>query len=179
MKILIVDNRTKHLAKIRNKLENHKVIINNPDEILEDKYNAIILTGGSIRCVKYNLEYYKTEMELILNTNTPILGVCLGFELICQTFNEKLERLEKKDLGFKHIDVQTKHWITNELDEKTLVYEAHKWIVQKTIFLKSLAKSNKGVEIIKHPTKEIYGVQFHPELSETKTIELFLERIKK
>ncbi|MEI6144754.1 MAG: gamma-glutamyl-gamma-aminobutyrate hydrolase family protein, partial [Candidatus Berkelbacteria bacterium] len=45
------------------------------------------------------------------------------------------------------------------------VYESHRWIVKKVgEDLLALAKSEDGIEVIKHKNRLIYGVQFHPEM---------------
>ena len=48
-------------------------------------------------------------------------------------------------------------------------FECHRWHVKKTKSLIPLAKSKDGIEVVKHPKKLIYGVQFHPEMSVDKT----------
>jgi len=46
------------------------------------------------------------------------------------------------------------------------VYENHNWSVQKLKRpLRALARSEYGIEILKHSRKPIYGLQFHPEKS--------------
>lgn len=56
-------------------------------------------------------------------------------------------------------------------------------LLKKTNNLIPLAKSKFGVEIIKHPKKIIYGVQFHPEIKVSrnyskKILNNFLEIVK-
>ena len=44
------------------------------------------------------------------------------------------------------------------------VYEAHRWIIpQLGRDLIGIAQSANGYEIIKHKSRQIYGLQFHPE----------------
>ena len=53
-------------------------------------YDAFVLSGSSKYAILNHLDVYSSEIELIKKSNKPILGICLGFELICYTFDEKL-----------------------------------------------------------------------------------------
>ena len=45
----------------------------------------------------------------------------------------------------------------------------HKWHIKEVnSVLIPLAKSAKGIDIVKHVNKKIYGFQFHPEITEPK-----------
>jgi gamma-glutamyl-gamma-aminobutyrate hydrolase PuuD len=65
---------------------------------------------------------------------------------------------------------------------KIKVFEAHHWaITDLGKYLKGLAKSRTGYEIIKHKTKNIFGLQFHPEMLDNESAgdEIFRRIISK
>ncbi|MCK4996913.1 gamma-glutamyl-gamma-aminobutyrate hydrolase family protein [Candidatus Pacearchaeota archaeon] len=169
MKILLVNNHSKHLSELLNKLKDVKVVdFKKLDLINYKKFDLIILSGGSSFSVKNHKEEYKKEIDLIKNSSRPILGICLGFELIAYSFNEKLEKMAKKKKGSEKIKIISEDQILKGLKKEFEVFEAHRWAVSKTKYLIPLAKSKNGIEIIRHPTKRIWGVQFHPEISKEK-----------
>ncbi|MCK4429102.1 MAG: gamma-glutamyl-gamma-aminobutyrate hydrolase family protein [Candidatus Aenigmarchaeota archaeon] len=181
MRILLINNHTKHLDELEEILKPNKVITVPLDEIPEDYsgFDAIILSGGNRYPVKRNDEKFADEIKLIKNSSVPLLGICLGFELICYTYGEQLEKLENMEEGIKNIEILKKDKLFKGI-EKLKAFEKHKWGVKEVNNLIPLAKSAAGMEAVKHPTKQIYGVQFHPEAISNasngiKVLENFLE----
>lgn len=165
MPILIIDNHTKHLEELKSHFKDVKILdFRKLKDANPEKYDSIILSGGSSLSVKNHAKDYAKEIELIRTTKKPLLGICLGFELINYAFGEKLKMLENKENGTKDIEIISKDKIFKSMPKTFEVYESHNWIVEKNNYLVPLAKSKKGIEAVKHPEKDIYGIQFHPEV---------------
>lgn len=166
MKILLIDNDTLYIKNLKRALVNYSFKISSYDNInLKEvnKFDKIILSGGHGKSIVNNPEKYSKEIYLIRNFKKPILGICLGFELIAYAYGEKLEILKKRMKGIRSIRKIANSPILSGLN-KFKVYENHRWSVKKLKFLRSIAKSKSEVEILKHPKKKIYGAQFHPEM---------------
>lgn len=166
MKVLVVDNHSKHVSEIVNSFENSKIDIVDILDLSKldiSKYDCFVLSGSSEYSVLSHLDLYSSELDLIKTTNKPVLGICLGFELICYAFDEKLVFNKEKTKGKFQVVKNSQDKIFSKINFPITVYESHKWAVLKTSKLKNLAKSKTNVEIIKHPSKLIYGFQFHPE----------------
>lgn len=87
----------------------------------------------------------------------------MGFEVIAFTYRAKFLHLKERVLGLKTISVNINHTIFENRKQFNAI-ENHKWSVQEVnVPLEVLATSDTGVEVIKHISKPIYGVQFHPE----------------
>jgi putative intracellular protease/amidase len=75
----------------------HKVInesfLNHP---LSNKYDLIILSGGTNMTLLKNLPKLRKEITMIKRTSKPIIGICLGFQLIAFAFGSKLKKREEK-----------------------------------------------------------------------------------
>ncbi len=165
MRVLIVNNHSKFLPQLLAYIPNTLVVpFRHLDRVSSVDYDAIILSGGSSLSVKNHEKEYAQELKLIKTTKKPLLGICLGFELINAAYSEPLQRMRKKERGLLDIRISTKDSLLRSLPSPLRVYESHRWVVPKTSFLHSLASSVDGVEIVKHPTKLLYGVQFHPEI---------------
>ncbi len=169
MKILLVNNLTKHLEELQEILKPHEITTANFQNIPKNysDFDCIILSGGSKYKVGGNDKIYKQEIELIKNSKIPVFGICLGFELICRTYSEKLEMLKEKKRGLTDLEIIEKDPLLKGI-KKLSVFEAHRFYVKEVKNLILLAKSKTGVEIIKHREKPIYGVQFHPEIRREK-----------
>ncbi len=169
MKILIVDNNTKHIEDVKALCVSNEIHVMKWGEISPDTYTGfdlIILSGGSGMAIDKHEEDFLNEIELIKNSNRPIIGICLGFELICHTFGCKMEREEEREKGIVKIDV-VKNDVIFEGKDKLNVMMMHKWHVRDVdSILEVLARSEKGIDIVKHFHKPIYGFQFHPEIIE-------------
>lgn len=124
----------------------------------------VILSGGHGEPVTQTPERYKQEIQFILETRQPILGICLGFELLAYAFGGKLVSLPKYEHGQLAITMQVDDPI-GSAGRTFRVYENHRWVVTDPgPELIGLAKSKDGFEIIKHRTRPMYGFQFHPEM---------------
>jgi GMP synthase (glutamine-hydrolysing) len=165
MKLLVVNNHSDHIKELLQKFKEVELIdFENLTDKSYDFYDAIILSGSSSLSVVNHKKEYSRELDLIKKSKKPILGICLGFELINFAFGEELKSLEQKEKGVVTIKLVSKDRIFESLPKEFKVYEAHRWVVTQNKSLKSLAKSKDGIEAVKHPKKEIYGVQFHPEV---------------
>jgi GMP synthase-like glutamine amidotransferase len=167
MHILVVDNGTKHLARLRKLLKAHRVTVWRYSRIRIaelSKFDAVILSGGKTFPVLGYESRLKNELALIHSFRKPILGICFGFELIAHAFGSTLKRLKVKERGILTIRVTRPNSFFGR-DKRVRVFEGHRWVVQNPgKQLRVLAVSKDGIEAIQHNTRPIVGVQFHPEM---------------
>lgn len=167
MKILVVDNGTAYLRALLHQLEPNDVTVITRDELSAraiTPVDVIVLSGGSSMSVIGHETEYGYELGLIRDARTPIIGICLGFELIAHAYKAKLERLVVKERGLISLKYLQPHPIFLGVPE-TCVFESHRWRVKEVSKpLVGLAKSKDGYEIISHESKLIFGFQFHPEM---------------
>jgi GMP synthase (glutamine-hydrolysing) len=68
-------------------------------------YDAIVILGGPM-AVYDNLAYLQKEQELIRNAmknDTPVLGICLGSQLIAQAAGGRVYKGKKKEIGWHNV----------------------------------------------------------------------------
>jgi len=172
MNILIVDNGTTRLAEIKLLLQKDNIKTINFGRISSENienFDLIILSGGSQFPVFGNETLYKDEIDLIKKSTKPIIGICLGFELIGYAYGAELIEIEKKENGIINLRTARSNQIFKNLPN-FYVYEAHRWAIKKLpADLVELARSKDGIEVIKHRSRKLYGFQFHPEMVTEKT----------
>lgn len=74
------------------------------EKLPEKKYLLVIILGAP-ESANDDLPYLQAEQKLIKRTvddDIPLLGICLGSQLIAKTFGAKVYQGPKKEIGFYH-----------------------------------------------------------------------------
>ncbi|MDB9738985.1 aminodeoxychorismate/anthranilate synthase component II [Candidatus Pelagibacter sp.] len=175
MKIILIDNYDSftynlyHFVSslgvtvdvVRNDKITHKQIIKN-------KYDKIIISPGpgnpnqSGNCIKIVKTLYR---------KIPILGVCLGHQIIGQVFGSNIIQANKLMHGKTSIIKSKKIGILKNLPSEFEATRYHSLIVDKKTLsdqLEITAETKDGIIMgIMHKEYNIHGVQFHPESIKT------------
>ena len=176
MKILLIDNYDSFTFNLFHYLSSSKVkvdVIRNDKitskEIIKKKYNKIVISPGpgnpnqSGNCLKIVKSLYK---------NIPILGVCLGHQIIGQVFGSKIVQARKLMHGKTSKIISKKTGILRNLPKTFEATRYHSLIIDKKSLSKDLeitAETKDGLIMgIKHKKFNVHGVQFHPESIKTK-----------
>lgn len=170
MNILIIDNNSAHTDSLVNFVNSegyaHQVLHwDDPDLLQKYKdFDVTILSGGAGLAVADHREDLAQEIQIVQTTSKPLIGICLGFEIISDAYGAVMEKREEKTRGLVNVDVIESNPIF--LGKKNFqAFVSHKWHVKSIPdpFI-VLAKTGETIEAIKHKTKPIYGFQFHPEV---------------
>lgn len=170
MKILLINNNTEHLKALSAALAGHEVEIQSYQPGLDfhhQEKDLVILSGGGGEGREAQDRHkdgdlwYKDELQFILDCPKPLLGICMGFELIAHAHGSKIEKLSKGLEGLESFHTEKGQPITQ--------FESHDYAVQQLSqkHFKVVAKSKTGYEIIHHRHRPILAAQFHPELGGT------------
>ena len=74
------------------------------EKLPERKYSLLVILGAP-ESANDDLPYLQAEQKLIKKTvddNIPVLGICLGSQLIAKTFGGKVYPGPRKEIGFYH-----------------------------------------------------------------------------
>lgn len=140
-------------------------------ELFNKKLEKIIICGTSLKDNEYlqNLEHFKWIKFSKLNK--PILGICGGMQILSLIFGGVL--IENKEIG--QIKIHFEREFFNFKSPLAEVYLLHNYAVLNKDF--EVFASSQEIEIpqaVKHKTKEIYGVLFHPEVRNKEMILNFI-----
>ncbi len=129
-------------------------------------YDAIIFSGGPN--IVTDEGALKVDTKLF-DMDIPILGVCYGMQLIGEHFGSDLEEGIVKEYGAQTINITCKENIFKGLSDSEDVWMSHGYeVTNVSDKLEVVATSGDDViASIKVKGKEIYGVQFHLEVTDT------------
>ena len=175
-KIILIDNYdsfTFNLYHYLSSLKVHVDVIRNDKitskEILKRRYNKIVISPGpgnpdqSGNCLKIVKSLYK---------RIPILGVCLGHQIIGQVFGSKIIQARKLMHGKTSKIKSKKKGILKNLPKTFEATRYHSLIIDKKSIpgdLEITAETKDGLIMgVQHKKYDVHGVQFHPESIKTK-----------
>ncbi|MBI9011767.1 MAG: gamma-glutamyl-gamma-aminobutyrate hydrolase family protein [Clostridiales bacterium] len=185
--IIVIDNQSAHIKKFkRNYLSEQDFDFiffdHNQPIVLSDKakISGIILSGGKGN--PYEPLNLTANFVALMGFDVPILGFCLGHEIISVAYGGRIKKLSKKSMGKEQIVIQKKEdKIFDGIVEDTLMLQkSHDYYVSQLPKDFVVLGSSKicETEIIKHKDKPIYGFQSHPEVSGEKGIKIIENFLK-
>lgn len=130
-------------------------------------YVAVVILGGPM-AVYDNLPYLQQEQELIkdaMKNNTPVLGVCLGSQLIAQAAGGRVYKGKKKEIGLSSVYVTpaSSNDIFRGVTDKTIkVFQWHGDTYDLPSNAKMLAYSDLYPQAFR--IGSAVGIQFHLEV---------------
>ena len=176
MKILLIDNYDSFTYNLFHYLSSLKMDVDvkrndkiNTRYILKNKYKKIVISPGpgnpdqSGNCIDIVNKLYK---------NIPILGVCLGHQIIGQVFGGKIinakNLMHGKTSKIRHI----KKGLFKNIQNNFEATRYHSLVVDRKKLPKKLLitaeTKNKTIMGLMHKEYDIHGFQFHPESISTK-----------
>jgi len=140
-----------------------------PCHINPELYKAIIVLGGPMSAYD-DLEYLNFEKLLIKNAvleQIPVLGICLGSQLIASALGGRVYKGNQKEIGWHYIDL-SKDGIEGVFkgisNSKLEVFQWHGDTFELPVNSKILASSELYIQAFKIGTA--IGIQFHIEVTE-------------
>ena len=175
-KIILIDNYDSFTFNLYHYLSSLKInvdVIRNDQisskEIVKRRYNKIVISPGpgnpnqSGNCLKIVKSLYK---------KIPILGVCLGHQIVGQIFGSKIVQARKLMHGKTSKIISKKTGVLKNLPKTFEATRYHSLIIDKKSLSKDLeitAETKDGLIMgVQHKKYQVHGVQFHPESIKTK-----------
>lgn len=179
MRILLINNyqqgnETATFEALKSALAEHDVKMQRyqPGIRFDDRQaDLVILSGGGGEGSEINDQYFKhklwyqDQINYVLSAKKPIIGLCMGFEVIARAYGAKVIELEGYITGFKRLKT-TKAGLAALGAQSLTQYENHRFYVPEvpSRAFQVLARSDTGVEMVRHRARSIIATQFHPEI---------------
>lgn len=164
-----------------------------PEEI--SSFDKIILPGvGAFGAAieKLNNSGFAEEIKKFANQNKPILGICLGMQLLFDEsrehgyhkglglirgkvlpFEEKIENLPLPQIGWNGIIKEGASPILENIENNSCFYFIHSFYCKPEDSTIAVASANYGIKFAAVIHKNnILGCQFHPEKSQSAGLQI-------
>ncbi len=137
-----------------------------PDRIRALAPRGIILSGGPSSV--YDEGAPRCDPALF-DLGIPVLGICYGMQLACDALGGRVGRAEAREYGRASCEVVSDDPIFAGVPARTEVWMSHGDQVD-TVSADFLPLARTGtcpVAAVRHKTRPVYGLQFHPEVTHT------------
>lgn len=170
--ILIVDfgSQTAHLIGRRLRQFGVETDYVNPEEassyLKKVRPSGIILSGGPASVYEKGAPSVGAE---VLDMKIPVLGICYGWQLMAKLLKGDVKNTTR-EYGPEEVAIEKSLGIVGGLPKKKfIVYVSHgdSVITLPDGFVKTASTKNVEYTAVQNATKNLYGLQFHPEVQHT------------
>lgn len=157
-------------------LSNGDSLPKNPEE-----YAALIILGGPMNVYEVDSYPFLSEEEVFIKKallhETPMLGICLGAQMIAKTCGAKVLKAQEKEIGWYEVEPTKegkKDLLFRDSKKPLLVFQWHEDTFEIPKKGTLLAKGNYCKNQAFKFGNNAYGIQFHIEVT-PEMIESWLE----
>lgn len=127
---------------------------------------GIILSGGPGST--YLADGPTCSPEL-LELGVPVLGICYGMQLLCRLLGGDVQASQLREYGRVRLDISREDKLLAGVPTPANVWMSHGDAVKSTAadFVPIAKTRNCPIAAVRHATRPIYGLQFHPEVAHT------------
>lgn len=138
---------------------------NKSEKTERSKFSGIILSGAPVLLTETDYKIYTEKFEFLRTGSIPVLGICFGHQLLGLLFGASVFKGEEARTETE-ISVISKSILFEGSDKKIKMMEDHtEGITLPPSFIKIASSEKYEVEAMQHQTLNLFGVQFHPEVS--------------
>lgn len=156
------------------------------EQIQEFAPNGIILSGGPESVTESGSP---RAPEYVFEAGVPVLGICYGMQTMSEQLGGKVQGSDKREFGYAAVDLDN---VENALF-KDIIDKVDNGVNQLEVWMShgdKVTEVPNGFEVSAHTDscpiaaivnndKKFYGVQFHPEVTHTKSGAKMLENFVK
>ncbi|MFV0527981.1 MAG: glutamine-hydrolyzing GMP synthase [Lachnospiraceae bacterium] len=130
------------------------------------KPKGIILTGGPNSCYEPGAPTYTKEL---FELGIPVLGLCYGAQLMMHILGGTVERAPVREYGKTEVLIDQDTPIFAEVPHKTICWMSHFDYISKLApgFTITAHTADCPVAAAEDRSKDLYAIQFHPEVLHT------------
>jgi GMP synthase (glutamine-hydrolysing) len=127
---------------------------------------ALVFSGGPSSVYESTAPSYDPA---IFDLELPMLGICYGMQLVCQELGGRVEPCGSREFGRAELIIHASgEPLFQGIPAHTTVWMSHGDQVRELgEFVPLAGTSTCPIAAVRHKTRPVYGLQFHPEVSHT------------
>ena len=136
------------------------------EDIRTPGLRGVILSGGPASVYDDGAPGFDPA---ILDLGVPVLGICYGMQLISHILGLKVEPAHEREFGHQRLHVVNSTGLLSDTPEEQTVWMSHGDRVEGAgeVFEVLGRTGTCPLAAVRHREREIYGLQFHPEVVHT------------
>ncbi len=137
-----------------------------PDDLRRLNVAGLILSGGPSSVYAAGAP---TCHPGILDLGVPVLGICYGMQLTCRILGGEVGATHSREYGRVRLNVDDAGSILANVPSPSTVWMSHGDVVDRISndFAAMAHTESCRFAAVRHRTRPIYGLQFHPEVTHT------------
>lgn len=135
------------------------------EKLADENIKGIILSGGPNSVYDEFAPHISKELY---NLDKPILGICYGMQITQLLFEGKVSPSDKREYGKSTLTIAKQSPLTKGLPTESTVWMSHgDHVDELSKDFELFGTTPSCLAIAKHKEKDIYNLQFHPEVTHT------------
>jgi GMP synthase-like glutamine amidotransferase len=134
-----------------------------------DGYDAALVFGGSMNVDEEDqhpwLREEKRYIRELVDAGRPVLGVCLGSQLVAEAAGARVAKLPEPEVGWHDVDLVGDDPVLGVLPSRFRALEWHGYHFELPPGGLELARNNVCPQAFRVAGKPVYGIQFHAEVT--------------
>lgn len=133
---------------------------------------GVVLSGGPSSVIsKDSPKLSKADIDFLVKSRIPVLGICYGMQLICHLFKGKLHASTQRQYGHTKIYLFKDSLLFAGISNQLNVWMSHgdsiDMLPEK--FISTSKSINSVICSMESEKQKLYGLQFHPEVHHTES----------
>ncbi|HKA16946.1 MAG TPA: glutamine-hydrolyzing GMP synthase [Blastocatellia bacterium] len=139
---------------------------NTPAESIRHRNpKGIILSGGPSSVYETGAPHPDPE---VLHLDVPVLGICYGVQLMAHFLGGEVRPSNRREYGQAEIAIQDEGKLLGGLSSPLKVWMSHgDYVSRPPDGFVVTASTEAAIGVVEDRTRQLYGVQFHPEVAHT------------
>ena len=144
-----------------------------------DEYKGFILSGGPGDV--YTDQALKLPENFFRDVTVPVLGICYGHQMIAQAFGGVVKKGEEREYGKKIAELNSQSPLFESLEKEEQVWMSHfDQVITLPDNFTVIGKTDIcPIAAYQNLERDVFGVQFHPEVIHTPSGDKILENFIK